>query len=308
MLPDRTNNHSAPKHLVGDLTQGKARMKHSELDLINTYVRTHPDAAARELERHPLGLATDLLRYLPLKQAIRLFEHIVPPQAARLLQAIPEELSLTVLSTIDARKAVAILRCLSDSVRIGILKNLPERRTALYRFLLSYPEDTIGAWMIADTLILPATIHASDALARLTHSETDLDSDALPVVNDAGRPIGLVSVRQLLTAHGDARLGQLAMSTCPTLPGRMQLTAALDHPLWAVHSALVVLDRYQIAVGILRHLDLLSAMAQAERAPATSPSTSAGALSTVGPLYTECLAALLNLVASAHTVPAKPHL
>ncbi|GGX56980.1 magnesium transporter MgtE N-terminal domain-containing protein [Saccharospirillum salsuginis] len=283
-------------------------MKHSELNLINTYVRTHPDAAARELERHPVDLATDLLQNLPLRQAQRLFEHLVPALAARLLQAIPDELSLTVLSSIDARKAVAILRCLSNSVRIGMLKNLPERRTVLYRFLLSYPEDTVGAWMIADTLMMPASINAADALARLTRADSELDSDALPVVNDAGQPIGLVSARRLLTAPADVGLGQLAISPCPTLPGRMKLSAALTHPLWTVHSTLVVLDRYRVAVGVLRHHDLRCALAQTERAPASSPSASTDTLSTVGPLYAECLVALLTLVASAPSAPAEPRL
>ena len=278
-------------------------MKHSEQDLISAYIHKHPDAAARELEQQPIDIASDLIQHLPLKQAQSIIEQMMPYLAARFIGVFPEAFSIDLLTNADARKVVAILRCLSNEVRTDILKNLPDRRAIVCRFLLSYPEDTIGAWMVPGILMLPSSINAGEALNRLMNSESDSDSNAIPIVDDTGRPIGLVSAKRLLNVPKDTGIRQLARVPCPTLPSRIHLAAAMNQSLWTAHSTVVVLDRYQIAIGAIRHLDLRCALANSAPAMKLSYPVSSWPLADMGPMYAECLGALLDLVAPRHTVP-----
>lgn len=233
-----------------------------ELNVAKTFIQTHVDAAARELEGQPAEAARLLIEALPATQAHRILMHMLPPYAARLCCLLPIKLAASLLAGGDANHVVAILRCMPSAKRKTLLKVMPDKIAALCLLLLSYSEDTVGARMTADIVMLPRSISVGSALKRLADNHGVSDSDAIPLVDEQTHLVGLVSVRTLLNAHDDLLIESLIDSTRPALSSRASLASVAGHEGWRRYDTLVVLNRHKQLIGLLRHVDLRRGLEQ----------------------------------------------
>ncbi|WP_250657032.1 magnesium transporter MgtE N-terminal domain-containing protein [Alkalimarinus coralli] len=270
-----------------------------DLNIAKTFIRTHVDAAARELEGLPVEAARELLEALPATQAHRILMHMLPPYAARLCAQLPIKLAASLLAGGDANHVVAILRCMPSAKRKTLLKVMPDKIAALCLLLLSYSKDTVGAWMTADIVMLPRSITVASALRRLADSHGLSDSDSIPLVDGDTHLVGLVSVRTLLNAKDDSCIDQLIDETRPALSSRASLRSVLDHAGWQRYDTLVVLNRYKQLIGILRHVDLRRGLEQ----PTADihPDPVADVVSDSAQVYVSVLAGILNLFSGSPT-------
>lgn len=268
-------------------------MNPHELDLVLTFIQSHPDAAARELELQRPETATELILALPKKQAHRVLMHMLPSCAARLCNQIPVDRAAELLVDGNVNQVAAILRCLQKPRCNKVLKGLPEKTATLCRLVLSYSEDTIGAWMVADIVMLPADCTAADALKRLALSNSSADSNKVPVIDKQQYVIGLVDVRDLLRAKAETVVTALVRETPSVLSSRTSVTAAARDKAWHHHDTLLVLNRNRQLIGLLRHVDLRRSLARfSEVSGATSQNDFLGS---IGEGYVGSLSAMLGL-------------
>lgn len=231
-------------------------MTTQELNLAQAFIESHAIAAARELELLPAESILPLLDNLPTHQAQQLLMQMLPSRSAQLITQLSDERSSELLADADVNHLSAILRCLPKQNRSTLLQLLPTSVTSLCRLLLSYSDDLVGAWMIADIITLPHNATANNALSRLANNRCICDSDALPVVDDNSRFVGLIGVRTLLNADAEADIDQLVDSTRPVLTSRASLASVIDHKGWNTYDTLPVINRDRQLVGLLRHVDL----------------------------------------------------
>lgn len=268
-------------------------MASHELSVAKTFIQTHVNAAARELEGQTAAAARQLLEALPATQAHRILMHMLPPYAARLCCQLPIKLAASLLADGDANHIVAILRCMPSGKRKTLLKVMPDKIAALCLLLLSYSEDTVGARMTADIIMLPKSISVGSALKRLASDHGVSDSDAIPLVDDQVQLVGLVSVRTLLSAHDDLIIETLIDSTRPALSSRASLVSVADHEGWQRYDTLVVLNRHKQLIGLLRHVDLRRGLEQT--VANARPIPTADIVSDVSQVYLSALTGVLNL-------------
>ena len=268
-------------------------MASHELSVAKTFIKTHVDAAARELEGQPAEAARQLIEALPATQAHRILMHMLPPYAARLCCQLPIKLAASLLAGGDANHIVSILRCMPATKRKTLLKVMPDKIAALCLLLLSYSEDTVGARMIADIIMLPKGITVGAALKRLASSQGLSDSDAIPLVDEQTHLVGLVSVRTLLSAHDDLHIESLIDSTRPALSSRASLASVAEHEGWHRYDTLAVLDRHKQLIGLLRHVDLRRGLEQSVADANPIPATDI--VSDVSQVYLSALTGILNL-------------
>ena len=269
-------------------------MNPRDLDLVLTFIQQHPEAAARELELQPQEVAAELVSALPLKQARQLITHMLPPYVARLCIHWSLDKAAGLMADFNANQAAAILRCIEKPRRDELVSVLPEKISTLCRLLMSYSEDTVGAWMIADLIVLPSTCRVGEALKRFSSAGDGVRVAELLIVNETQHLIGTISVQALLQAKDEAPISHLILPAPPVLHARTSLVAACRHEGWQKNDTLAVLNRNQQLIGILRHLDLRRSLAQhGEVSRSISQNDLIGSLTEA---YAGTLMALLSLV------------
>lgn len=276
-------------------------MNPSKLELVLTFIQSHPDAAARELELQRPETAAELIAALPAKQGQHIMMHMLPSYAARLCTQLSVDMAAGLLANGSVNHVSAVLRYLQKSRRHEVLKELPEKTATLCRLVLSYSEDMVGAWMVADIVMLPADCTAADALTRLALGEGTSDSGRIPVINKQRFVIGLVDVRDLLCAKSETVVTSLMLGAPSALSSRASLAAAARHEGWQHCDSLIVLNRNRQLVGLLRHVDLRRSLERFSEISSAIPQN--GLLGNIGEVYVGAFSAMLGLVSRQQPSP-----
>lgn len=141
--------------------------------------------------------------------------------ASTVLEELPEQQLKPILSSLDKAKFLVLLNYSSEDEASFFLSCFPEdevhawlelvdpKRKQKLELLMSYPEHSAGRIMNTQFFSLPASISCSDATEKL-RSYAQADSIYyIYCVDDDGRLIGVISLRELVTAKADAKLKEL---------------------------------------------------------------------------------------------------
>ena len=279
-------------------------MDRNDLELASSFIDLHVDAAARELEILPPGNAAALVLAIPLIQAQRLITRIFPVYATRILRELADEEAASILGGGNPNQVAAILRQVPAGQREALLNLIPERLATKSRRLLRHSEDSVGAWMSVDVIMLPEQITVADALHRIRDGDNLGDADAIPVLSDSRQPAGCVGVAELLRAGNETPLSRLHRETDPlVISSRMRLLAAESHPGWQLQDALIVINSGGQVEGILRHRDLRKGLQLAPAGP--FPVADDSLLGGLGQAYISTLGSLFSLVDESASAPER---
>ena len=177
--------------------------------------------------------------------------HMDPEGAADVLVRLPAELTPGVLSELSLGAAALMLRPLDPPERERLLAAAPEETARSLRTALSHPEGTAGAMMDSNVLALPSEISAGEARQRLRR-RSRRTGNYLYVVDADRKPVGAVSLGELMLASPKASLASLMRSSVAQIPARAGVEMILAHPGWRELHALPVVDSEGVLVGILR--------------------------------------------------------
>lgn len=145
-----------------------------------------PERAAEIVEALPRGLRREVLERLP------------PKEAAKIVGLLSSDDSADVLLELEPKKAEAILGAMS-----------PEERERAKR-LISYPDDTAGGRMATEFVSATEDTTVQEAMERLRKAAPFAESVYyLYVVDKQGRLVGVVSLRELILAPPEAKLGEI---------------------------------------------------------------------------------------------------
>jgi magnesium transporter len=188
------------------------------------------------LEQHDLQGLRLILNNQHAADLAELMRQLDEGQQSQVLKSLADALAADVLAEMDPQAALSIAEEmgheeLSDLVEemepddaADLLGDLPEadsnrvlelmeeEEAAQVRELLTHDEDTGGGIMTSRLIALRPEMTVADAVARLrTWAEQDHEEvHYLYVVDEAGRLTGSVSLRKLILARGNARIGDLA--------------------------------------------------------------------------------------------------
>ncbi|HEX5043353.1 MAG TPA: magnesium transporter [Candidatus Polarisedimenticolaceae bacterium] len=199
-----------------------------------------------------------LFRLLPRDTAGPVFEYLEPEAQQSLLRSLGQEQVATILNDMSPDDRTALLEELPASVTKHLLAQLspPERAIAVQ--LLGYPEGSIGRLMTPDYV----AVHPDWTMQRVFEHIRKYGSDretlnVLYVVDDHGRLIDDLRMRQILLAPADGRITDLCDWKYIGL-------SAYDDQEKAIHvfqeydrAALPVTDSNGVLLGIVTHDDVL---------------------------------------------------
>jgi len=195
--------------------QGLADLVHSRpiSDALRGFLRLEPEERDRVLSLLPPDTAAELIDEAPQETAGDLVERLSSGTAAGIIDELDSDVRADVIGELDAREAEAILA------------ELDIEDAADIRRLVAYEDETAGGLMMAEAFTFAATDTVGKVLQRVISGEEDFEryrGQHPYVLDENDHPIGVVSLRGLLTAARTASLAQIM-----TTP----LTVNVDTPL-----------------------------------------------------------------------------
>lgn len=171
-----------------------------------------------ELRRLEPPQLADTLLGLPFSDAHAVFEQLDAPLQRELLEWLPVGTVDQLLMQLDPDDRVQLLDTLPEAKADALLGRLSLREWRLTQKLLAYPEESAGHIMAPEYLPLFLSQTASQALDRVRrHGRVAGTVDALPVLDDSGRLLGLVNLSQLVMADSDQPISELMSDKVPTV-------------------------------------------------------------------------------------------
>lgn len=183
-------------------------------DTLRDLLRTSsPDRLLRFIgQRHPADIAL-LFKELQAPEVRQLFDILLSARrAAKTLKELPPELLPDILALIDDDKvgrlisraepddAITFIDALAETRREGIISLLDPEQRAEVRELISYPEGTVGRIMTTDFMTLSPSNTAQGAIDQIRQRGELETFFYLYVVDDNGKLVGVVPLRNLVVA------------------------------------------------------------------------------------------------------------
>ncbi|MBI3897687.1 MAG: magnesium transporter [Gammaproteobacteria bacterium] len=267
--------------------------------LTRAFLEAHPAEAARVLEHVPPANCAALLNSISGQLAIDILKHLLPAHAARCLENLKPRLVIVLLRRFAPQAGADLLRHLPDEARERLLAQLPAGIALTLRLLLSYPDDTVGAWIDSRAPALPPDATVKEALERLRRAHHDL-GDYFYVVNIDQRLQGIARLADVVRVPNKTPIAEVMKQPAPTLSARAPLSAAQDHPAWRDFHALAVVDHHGRFIGALPYGALVRACAQ--QSSTSTPQLVGDTLNTVVNTYWFGVASVIRAAISFFNV------
>ncbi len=220
--------------------------------------RSPPATIAEALEELPsevvwqlfahatLAQQADIFRFLPYEQQVEITEGSGRERMSRLIEKMPSDDRVNLLRGLDSHIVENLLPLIAQAERQDI------------RTLLSYPEGSAGSLMTTEYASVPKDVTAEEAIHLLRRQAPVRETIYYVYVLDPNRVlIGLVTVRQLITARSNTRVSDLMRKDLVRVKVDSDREEAAQSLAKYNLLAIPVVDADDRLVGIVTHDDIL---------------------------------------------------
>lgn len=181
--------------------------------------------ALRELLNLPVEQRSDVLSLLPSELVAELIEEAPHAMAVDLVERMESGQAAEVIEELDSDVQADVIGELEDANAEAILTRMDPEDAADVRRLVEYEDDIAGGLMVAEAFTFSEADTVGSVLRRFANEEYDLEryrGQHPYVLNSNGAPIGVVSLRSLVSTRRSARLTDIMVSPI-TVPATMPL-------------------------------------------------------------------------------------
>ncbi|GAA2869984.1 magnesium transporter [Microbacterium arabinogalactanolyticum] len=215
------------------------------------------------VDRLPNDDAAIVYRLLAKTRALAVFEALSPGTRGDLVQALRNVEITALFAEMDPDDRVWLLDELPASVAPQLLRGLTRQERDLTSGMLGYPQDSIGRRMSPEFVTTHPQLTVRETFARIRAALDSAETVYTVPVTDARRVVGVVSLRDLMSADEDAVISDVMNEPhVAEVTENAETTArrATDYSLLA----LPVVDGEQRLVGILTIDDAARILKQEE--------------------------------------------
>jgi Mg/Co/Ni transporter MgtE len=248
-------------------------MVNHNLKLTIYYFSEEPIAAARKLDLMNADSAAAILQQIPISAVSKVIYAMLPSKAAEVLILTSNDFNRELFEYLELADIAAILRYVSNGDRKRLIECIPISRQTLCKLLISYPENTVGALIETNVLILDSQMTVADAMLRVK-KRTYFDNHEVIILDDKRKIVGKLSIFDLLRASATTPIPALANTTVSKVNGLSNVSTVLDMDVWQKTDSISVVNRKQAFIGILRHCDLRACVTRNKKPTKISPSVS----------------------------------
>ena len=223
----------------------------------------HPERAARLLESLPAEQAQAALAAADAPVAAQVLGRMLPTYAARCVEQLAPADAARLLEQLGSQAAAAVLRHLANGQREQILSSMGAQWLVAFKLLLSYPPNTVGAWVEPRVLTLPDDCTAGDARERVARSAQAAQA-RIYVLDRSRRIRGAIRGVALLQTPNRKKVSAL-LEPAEALWAREPLATAQEHSVWERNTEAPVVNHDEEFIGAITYADLRKAFRQLTR-------------------------------------------
>jgi magnesium transporter len=242
-------------------------MANHNLKLTIHFFNEEPIAAARKLDLMGADSAAAILQKVPISVVSKVVYAMLPSAVAKVLNLTSDDFNRALFQSIELADTAAILRYVNNQDRKQLIELIPKSRQALCKLLISYPENTVGALIETNVLVIDSQMTVAEAMLRVK-KQTYFDNHEVLIVNSKRKIVGKLSVFDLLRAPTSTLISALASTSVYTVNGLSDVSTVLGMDIWLKTDSISVVNRKQEFMGILRHYDLRASIARNEKTTA----------------------------------------
>ncbi|KIL35946.1 hypothetical protein SD71_11350 [Cohnella kolymensis] len=112
-----------------------------------------------------------------------------------------------------------------------------------------------------------AYMHKSDTVDDLLKRIDETNHNRFPVVDDANKPVGMITTKDIIGASGNQRVDKLMTRNPVTVTGQTSVAAAGHKMVWEAIELLPVIDDKGSLQGVISRKDVLKAMQNIQMQP-----------------------------------------
>lgn len=248
--------------------------------------------AEQHLDAHDLTALTELLGQLPVPDVVILFERVNSKQLAVLYRLLAKERATEVFDLLDptlqsdllhAMQGPEVAEIFADldpddrawlldeapaALATRLLRGLPDEERAQTAALLGYPQGSVGRRMSPEYVSTRESYSVAETLERVDAGLEEAETVyTIPVLDNARRLVGVVSLRELLSAkragNADAKIAEI-MSEPHSATAVEAAEQAARRVTDLTLLAMPVVDSEERLVGMLTIDDAARILEQAE--------------------------------------------
>jgi len=180
------------------------------------------------------------MRELPTREAAALIERVVPSQAIEALSQLNPAIVQSILAEVE------------PGARSLLAASAPAEVAAQWKRNTKYPDDAIGRLMEAPVSVFRPEMTVGEAIDALRPVVRTMFVTYVYVVDDFGRLLGLVTMRDLLFNERGARLKEVMLANPFALPPDLPVPEAMKLILNRHYPQYPVTDEEGRLVGLVR--------------------------------------------------------
>jgi len=202
-------------------------LEHSDAEKLNTLMDSVTISdALRELLNFPPEERDKLISLLSADLASRLIDEAPVELAGELIERLETEKAVEIFDELDSDVQADVIAELDEEDAEAILAGIDPADAAGVRRLAEYDAGTAGGLMLADAFQFRRDQTVGAVLRSLASDDEDLEryhGQHPYITDDTGHPVGVVSLRGLLTAKRSAKLEDIMIT-----PMTVDAGASLD--------------------------------------------------------------------------------
>ncbi len=173
--------------------------------LYETFILTHPEAAARLLESMPFTESLGVIAHTQPRNIANLLSNMNPTLAAEMLPGLDDEGLSRAAPEFSPTILANLLVRLAPEQRAELLDKIPATVAKELASFFEYPTDSAGSLMDPRVLALPQDLLVEQAIGQI-RAGGSRDMHEVYVIERDQRLVGRVPLRDLLIASPDERL------------------------------------------------------------------------------------------------------
>jgi magnesium transporter len=172
--------------------------------------RLHPSDVAQIISQLDQRHGKEVLEQLDDEAAADALQEVSPDLQVALIKGLDAERAADILDDMEPDDAADLLGDLEPEHAADLLRRMEADEAEDVRELLAYPDDRAGGLMTTDVVTVPAWADAAEAIALVRAKAADLDNVYyVYVVDEAGRLLGVLSLRELIVADPSTPIGRV---------------------------------------------------------------------------------------------------
>lgn len=242
-----------------------ALLKESPQDVAMETEEMHAADLADVAEALPPARVADFLRALPPARAAHVLEYLEESLRTAVLERMTTEEAAHFVSEMTPDDRVDVLEELTEKTADEILSDLPADARQETERLLQYEPDTGGGLMTTEFVSVAANLSIEEALARVRAAARSGQREAMYaiyVVDDDGRLVGVLSLRELVAAPDGTTVGDVMRREVVTVPDSADRAEVASITSEYDLVAIPVVDGFGHLVGVITVDDVIDAIVE----------------------------------------------